>query len=330
MTGEQIHDALQFLPDDMIEAADALRQRPKKRWSHWAALAACLCVLIGAAFLLPWSDAGDVPVLPAVDGAAAPDGTPANGAAVDGDADGFTETDWPEAADRPADSGIHIEPMEVNLDKNLAADMIAFFIWGGRSYAEYDRVDNAELVGEYLGTATGMIDEWTEEDGYVELAGSVGGDFYSVRGYDPAFMLCMIDDRDKVWLFINNNGLHLTCGADLYQERLGLFGNSFAAVEYETRESWYYGYDRIRELEDSQVIQRFWESLCAAEFRYADGLPLVETEIYHLYFRKDDGVTIHLRLSEGGYVRFQGLLSGCVQVDEATFNELIAVLEREE
>ena len=52
MTGEQIHDALQFLPDDMIEAADALRQRPKKRWSHWAALAACLCVLIGAAFLL--------------------------------------------------------------------------------------------------------------------------------------------------------------------------------------------------------------------------------------------------------------------------------------
>lgn len=194
---------------------------------------------------------------------------------------------------------------------------------------EYDRVDNAVLVGEYLGTATGMIDEWTEADGYVELAGSVAGDFYRVNGYDPDFMLCMIDDQDKVWLFINNNGLHLTCGGDLYQDRLGLTGNSFAAVEYETRESWFYGYDQIKTLENEDVMQRFWESLCAAEFRYADGLPLVETEIYHLYFRKEDGVTVHLRLSEGGYVRFQGLLSGCVQVDEATFNELTAILEQE-
>ena len=45
------------------------------------------------------------------------------------------------------------------------------------------------------------------EDGYVDLAGSIGGDFYAVNGYDPEFMLCMKSDNGNLQLYICNNGL---------------------------------------------------------------------------------------------------------------------------
>ena len=79
-----------------------------------------------------------------------------------------------------------IPPLEVSLSSELAADMIGFFIYEGRCYVQYNHIDNGtDLIGEYLGTATGLIDEWTPKEGYVDFAGSVRGDFYSVKGYDP-------------------------------------------------------------------------------------------------------------------------------------------------
>ena len=76
--------------------------------------------------------------------------------------------------------------MEVSLSANENAAMLAFFIYQGRCYVQYEWIDHGDaLVGEYLGTATGLIDEWTPQEGYVDLAGSVQGDFYAVNGYDP-------------------------------------------------------------------------------------------------------------------------------------------------
>ena len=65
--------------------------------------------------------------------------------------------------------------------------------------------DSSKIVGEYLGTATGLIDEWTPRDGYVELAGSVEGDFYSVKGYEPSFLLCM-QKEGTVSLYVREGG----------------------------------------------------------------------------------------------------------------------------
>ena len=327
MTGEQILDAMNFLDDDMIEKVDDLRQtrRPKVRALRWGALAASVCIVIAAGLMLSrlqqQTDAGAL-----ADGTPAADpqnyATSAGGPASD--SYGFALADW------PADSGIYVEPMEVTLNSSLAMDMIAFFIYNGRSYVGYESVEDSSLAGECLGTATGLIDEWTAADGYVELAGSVAGDFYAVNGYDPDFMLCMKREDGRLWLFVNNNGLRLYGGTDLYVDRLGLYGNSFTAVEYETRESWFHSEEQVKTLTDGDVIQRFWRALCAAEFQYSRDYPLAETEVYHLYFRKADGVTVHLRLSEGGYVRFEGLLSACVQVEETVWNDLMTVLEQGE
>ena len=139
--------------------------------------------------------------------------------------------------------GITIPKAEVTLSQpdGVAADMLAFFIYQGRCYLQYDWLDHgSDLVGEKVGTATGLIDEWTPKEGYVELAGSVSGDFYTVNGFDPTFLLCMKEDGDAIQLFVCNSGITLYQGSELFEERLGLF-NGLKAVTYEEEDSWFNG-----------------------------------------------------------------------------------------
>ena len=49
MTSEKFHDALNLLPADLVAGTDALRIKPKKHqahWQRWAAMAACLAVVL--------------------------------------------------------------------------------------------------------------------------------------------------------------------------------------------------------------------------------------------------------------------------------------------
>lgn len=49
MTSEKLHDALNLLPADLVAATDALRTQAKKpqvHWQRWAAMAACLAVVL--------------------------------------------------------------------------------------------------------------------------------------------------------------------------------------------------------------------------------------------------------------------------------------------
>lgn len=49
MTSEKLHDALNLLPADLVAGTDALRTQPKKpqvHWQRWAAMAACLAVVL--------------------------------------------------------------------------------------------------------------------------------------------------------------------------------------------------------------------------------------------------------------------------------------------
>ena len=54
MTSEKLHDALNLLPADLVAGTDALRTKPKKpqvHWQRWAAMAACLAVVLLAGTL---------------------------------------------------------------------------------------------------------------------------------------------------------------------------------------------------------------------------------------------------------------------------------------
>ena len=49
MTSEKLHAALNLLPADLVAGTDALRTKPKKHqvhWQRWAAMAACLAVVL--------------------------------------------------------------------------------------------------------------------------------------------------------------------------------------------------------------------------------------------------------------------------------------------
>lgn len=55
MNPETLLDAMQYLPDALLEQTDRLRKSRSVPWQRWAAMAACLCLVLGIAyaFMLP-------------------------------------------------------------------------------------------------------------------------------------------------------------------------------------------------------------------------------------------------------------------------------------
>lgn len=308
MKGKRILNALGNVDDSYIEeAAPGTSRRARHGWVKWVSVAACLCIVLMGVFVFR--------------------GEKQSAAASNGS--GITVSE----------EGVYIPPTKVMLSKSDDAvhDMMGFFIYQGRCYVQYEWIyDEADFVGERLGTAEGMIDEWTPEEGYVELAGSVSGDFYSVKGFDPSFMLCMVHEDGAVELYINSNGLTLKTGADLFEERLHLSEN-YTDVTFETRESWYYSEGKISTIDGENVesIEAFIAAIDEAPFMRTEDIPLSEgqnniyddLEIYHVYFETESGIPIHLRLFEGGYVSFPGILGACVKVDEERFEAFVSLMD---
>lgn len=305
---QQLFNSMTDIDARFIEEAQTKLHRKKSRpFVRWGALAACLCLVVGGALL--WNGLRNRPAVE-------------NGpAAIPGE-------------------GILIPSRELDVPtEGEAMSMIAFFIYQGHWYDYYELVDMDEsLVGEYLGTVTGTIDEWTDRDDYVELSGSVQGDFYSVNGYDPAFMLCM-KRGEEIELYICNNGITLRDSSDLYEDRLHL-AEKYRSVTYESQDSWYNSKGKLRPLDTAvnQALTDFINALNVAELiprqevpydrdKDAEAVSVFDSCLYHLYFTMEDGVTVHLRLIEGGYVFFQGMMDVAAQIPAEAFEPLIQQLD---
>ena len=233
--------------------------------------------------------------------------------------------------------GVTIPRMEISLRRPAGrseSEMIGFFIYRGNIYVQYDWIfEDTDLIGAHLGKATGLIDEWTPRDGYVEYAGSVYGDFYEVKGYDPSFMLCMKHTDGSVELYVCNTGITMKYGSELYTDRLHLAGN-YVSVRYESRDSWFRDKGEIWQLETSdELIRSFVDELNAAEFILLNSVFNDDTEklfndrLYHLFFNMENGPAVHLHLLKEGYIIYQGMPDVCVQVKGESFSKLIEILE---
>ena len=203
-------------------------------------------------------------------------------------------------------------------------DMVAFVIYGGRMYEcsqvlEGDAAE--ELMGEYLFTSPGYIDEWSSPEEYTDGTGSVAGDVYTVKGYDSAFRLCIpLDGGALLELYDTLDGITLRTGEDLYGERLHLREN-WREAEYQTHDDWNSNEDTFRTPElTEEEIAAFIDALYAGEFEYWG--PDSETgdvftgdifhlglEQKHLYFRLADGSSVYLRLFENGRVLYNHVAS---------------------
>lgn len=63
MNSDRIHDALNYLDEDLIRPVEQLRNRgSRKTWTHWAAIAACFCLL--ATGVLTANKYGLLPIVP--------------------------------------------------------------------------------------------------------------------------------------------------------------------------------------------------------------------------------------------------------------------------
>ena len=290
MKGERLLHALGEVDEDYLAQVDKLRRIPAKKKRHtWIPLAACLCLVAGVA---AWALRGGM-------GLPGKEGDQAN-------SNGITEST----------QGVYVPPLKVELSQaqpEAMIDMIGFFIYQGRLYAQMDVVEQGQdLVGEQLGESSGTIDEWTSEDQYLEGTGSVGGSFYEVKGYDPKYMLCMVYDYG-VELFWNNCDITVSTGGDVLEEVFRL-SDGIARAEFQSES------DVQKDTGHMTTITRL--NQLAAWVNALDQAPaLASTEtdmgqcLGHLYLTKADGVTVHLRLMEHGYVQVAELPDVCWQME---------------
>ena len=292
MTGKEILFALEHVNEEHILRAAPTGKRARRMIVRWAALAACLCLCVGTALgVMLYRE----PV--------------------------------------PVGEGITIPQSPVNLKKPTDGmyDMQALFIYNGRVYRHAQNVDNPALRGRYIATVTGLIDEWTKADGYVELAGTTPGEIYTVKGYDPDFMLCQTYS-DGVSIYTCTEGLTVYTGEDWFGDIFRL-RRELDTVVCENGASYTSGPRRQAEIgsEHSALIRRLVNALYEAPLIHAADVPregtygtsLNENRLYHLEMVLENGITLELTLWRGGY-----LTNGAVAIklDEALYEELLTVL----
>lgn len=295
MKGNEFLNKLEGLDADLIEqAADNERRTSvgKKMIFRIAAAAAAILLVVGGTVLLWPKDA--------------PQST--------GDTDGTQGT-----VSTPAlvQGGVYIPPIELpESEDGVSMAMIGLVVYKGRIYtqagflSQCDDETISRYVGEHLGTATGTIDEWSEQSEYEkEFASNIAGEVYTVNGYDPSFRICVKWTNDEgvcIEFFENLNGITLSRGEDLFGDRLHL-AEGYVSVEYQPHEDWDWGTGNFLPLDlPRETVDALLADVYNAEFR---PLGQEDSDVYklpqaHLWFHMTDGTTVGLRLFEGGMCQY--------------------------
>lgn len=255
---------------------------------------------------------------------------------------GLTADNRAGASNNP--NGVFIPARELpKSSEDAMMDMIGLIVYQGRIYTQGPEYfgENAEktmsLVGDHLGTAKGNIDEWSSQEEYAtELASTIGGEVYSVKGYDTGFRICTCmevpdeNGQTKLWVQFYEclNGITLTKGSDLFETRLKISGR-IQKIEYQTHEDWDYAKENYHEVSlDAGAWDQFMEQVDACDFVYThDPKAPAEQSIYrnhqaHVTLTLEDGSQVRLRLFEGGYVGYEPLGWYFVKIPEDIFNKV--------
>lgn len=305
MKNDRLSRCLENIDDRFIDEAADYKKKSRRRGVYFlaASLAACIAIVL----LAREEPAGVISLHP--------DSTPPV-----------------ESSASTASVGIYIPAIELpEPQQDIAMDMIACVVYNGAVYTQSERIEDAErLLGDYLGRATGGIDEWSDSSEYeVEFAGTEVGEVYTVVGYDPDFRICCMQEDGSAMLLERLNGITLDTGADLFADRLHLPGG-WDAVSYLTHYDWNYEtWDSLRELDlPEETVAAFLDELCSANFEYVwtGTYPNIydSTVQGHLYFSMADGTTVPLRLIEGGYVGYENLGWYFVKMPGETFDTVLA------
>lgn len=281
--------------------------RSKRRMGIAAAAAACLCLVLAGGLL-----GGDL----------------LNGNLLSG-------TEGNPQQSGAADPGWWIPSIELpESEEGVTYDMVACVVYKGNVYVgntngyygeDADRIRG--LLDEYVGEAKGNLDEWSTQSDYAEeLAGSVGGAIYTLKGYDPDFRLACAGE-DDILILEHLNGIHVYKGSEIFDDRLHLAENG-KAVSCIDHETWYYGGsgedDPVPVSIDEGVWNDFLKEISEGTFEDLQLSEIYDGIAVHLYVTMEDGTVNPFRISRDGYVLYDGLPWYGVKISGDT---LQAVLE---
>lgn len=234
---------------------------------------------------------------------------------------------------------LHIPAIELpEPDPMVAMDMIGLVVYKGGIYtqaADYYGADAEalkDLLGDYLGHASGTIDEWSTQDEYtVEFASDLVGDVYSIKGYSPEFRICVTwqamdeDGTPMQWIQILErlNGIDVSTGADIYEQRLHMNGR-ITGIRYQSYDDWNNGRGIYYPLDQIDGLDAFLEALNEGQLQYVydddPGFYRNTRAQTFLYLDLDDGTTVPLRLIEGGWVGYEPMGWYFIQLPAEVFD----------
>ena len=206
--------------------------------------------------------------------------------------------------------------------------MMAFFIYNGRMYVQTGQYADPSLREGYVCTVKGDIDEWSGADEYVEGASSIGGDVYSVKGYDTNFRLCMDGPDGLIEFYDCLSDMTLYSGADLFETCLHV--ENYVGAYYILDADWEENIDNRHEL-DPESLEAFVSLLMVSPMQewsaWSENGDIFDYEYaeVHLYFELADGTTVPVRLFENGCVMYGGsAVRVCAYMPGAIFDEVLA------
>ena len=310
MKKNKILESMEYVDDEIIEEADGYASAKKKHgWLKYGVMAACFCLVLAGTFVVKKS----LKPLP--------------------------EENTPAQLVIPS-----VELPNSPMEDGVMADMIGLVVYNGGVYTQAEDYygDDATavdaLIGDYLGYASGTIDEWSKKEEYDKnFASTVSGKVYTVKGYDTDFRICIraeVEDENgnpTLWIqFLTRlNGITLDTGADLFENRLHMQGN-VKSIQWQSHADWDLGGKNLRDLNiDSACWEDFLNQMNHGKFVYT-WTDDMDQSIYdtsnqvHLILTMEDNTIVRLRLIEGGYVGYDALGWYFVQIPGETFDAVYA------
>ncbi len=227
--------------------------------------------------------------------------------------------------------GIYIDRIELPSESSATLDMIGLIVYHSNIYTQTKNVKCSKeqqkaLIGAYLGTAVGNLDEWSKRSEYSkELASSAVGKVYKVNGYDDSFRIgipYMYEGEYYITFYENLNGITLSTGKDLYENRL-LLKENYRSTLYQLHSDWNNDANQYKELKLSRnIMLQFIDAIDSSPFIELDNSSKIynsKMEVTHLYFKLKDGTTLEVGLFEKGFVAYGNLI---VKVSDKIFSKV--------
>ncbi len=218
-------DAVGGIDDELVEAASAPKRRKRPRWAIPAAAAAAalvvgLGVIVGTSLDGKGVKEAEAPSAPSV------------------------TAEVRETPGRTAKAEVRETPVPTG-KQGGAMSYVGFIRYDNRNYFyyEYAKTTAAELVGERLGTVEHVVSPGTPMEEWPDMSGYEKRDFYAVKGFDPALMICTASPG-RVGIFINHDCTDYATCRDLIENGYHI-SEYLTSVEYEGAESLSHGYEEV-------------------------------------------------------------------------------------